>query len=846
MSDPVSDTAGDLVFGRFRLSPRLRALTEADIRVTLGSRAFDVLWALTRRRGALVSKDVLLAEVWPGVFVEEGNLTVQISGLRKLLGDGQGATRFIETVPGRGYRFVHPIDDDVQHVMSEPRAASPQMRPAIVPPVSRFIGRRVELAELQRLLGAHRLVTITGPGGVGKTRLALEFAAASTFAESAMRVDLGDIRDGAFIGREIAAAIGLDAREDRALEAVADWLRVRRALVILDNCEHLAAAAAKVVDTLLRRSGGLFVLATSRQPLGLPGEMRLALDPLPLPEASSGQAALEVESVALFVDRATAQQPGFRTDDATLRQIGELCRQLDGIPLAIELAVPRLRILGLSQILARLDDRFRLLGEQRFAGTGRQHTLQAVMDWSYDLLDETERLVLDHVAGFSGGCELEALGIVVADMDEMTLIDALSGLSDKSLLVVDIAASGQRYRLLETTRAYILARMGHLRLLTLQRAHASHMAAFFARGQAAWPTEPSHSWIATYGPEAANLEQALAWAFGPNGDLELGLRLVAASGPLWWERPQIDLRRRAYWFDRAEQLIATNTPPAIAGWLQVGKSWRDMQLGDRDNLAPAERAIALFRQTQDRTGLGAALWRAGSALINADTLEQADLHLAEAQSVLEAGEPCKFLAFVLIRRGDLRMRQDRLEEARGHYARALDLTNWLGDWYGLVNGGSNMAELLFRLGEHEAALEHLLRLRDALPRGRRAPLVSTLVAHLLCAGRVREAELAAEEALLTGRFTGFGATVAWTVEAMALAAAQAADLMAAARLAGYAARHLPSAATRMGARREVHDRLDAALAGLPAERRATLAGLGAATPEERIVTEALAFCHTEI
>jgi hypothetical protein len=529
----------------------------------------------------------------------------------------------------------------------------------------------------------------------------------------------------------------------------------------------------------------------------------------------------------LFVERAAATN-GFVLDDTTAPVVSAICTRLDGIPLAIEMAVPRLNVLTLSQLAERLNERFRLLAAPGRAVIPRHRTLRAVIDWSYDLLSLAERTLLHALSVFSGGADLAAIQAVVDDGagGEWALLDRLTGLADKSLVTVDNAPT-PRFRLLETVRQYAADKLKETGETALRARHAVSFAHRFAEAAARWPTMPGPAWLAAYAMDTNNLRSALAWCFGPDGDRETGLLLVASSVPLWWELPETPLAEGRRWLDIAAAHLDATTPDRVRGWVRFGQSWRDFRFGDRENLPAALEAAAHFRAGGERAGLGAALWRAGSVLLTRETAADAEACLIEAEAVLRQEPGGKWLALALIRLGDLRFRQGLPERALASYQEGFALSQATDFWIGLVNGGSNMAELLFDQGDADRALRQLRQLRDDLPVGRRTPLMATLTAHLLLAGEMEEMRGVGREAISQGAAIGLTAALAWTIEAVALQAATVGKLVTAAQLAGYVRTLHPAAASRAGSRRAVAEQLEERLqTGLPPAELAWAVGQG--------------------
>jgi predicted ATPase/DNA-binding winged helix-turn-helix (wHTH) protein len=538
------DTAYE--FGRFRVSARQRALLVDGVPAELGTRAFDILMVLIEARGALVTKDEILERAWPGVVVEENNLQVQVSSLRKALGVDRN---LIQTVPGRGYRFIAAMsatnaDADAEPgrgLHSEPILPGPLVLTNLPSPISDVIGRDAELAELQDLITGHRLVTVIGAGGIGKTRLGIEVARRllPEFQDGAWIAELAPLADPDLVRMAVAAALGLQvgadaSPPDRRVAA----LRSKRLLLVLDNCEHVIEAAALEAEILLRGAPGLRVLATSQEPLGIEGECAYRLPPLGVPfeGVSSVDAALRHASVRLFVARAQAADPRLLLDGRTSAAVAAICRRLDGIPLAIELAAARAVTLGVAELCARLDDRFHVLTGGRRTALPRHQTLRATLDWSFGLLEEIERTVLRRLAVFVGGFTLDAASAVIApETPEWEVVGRVANLVAKSLISADGGSAVRRYRLLETTRAYAFEKLGESgEIETLARRHAAYYRDVLRRAQTAWEATPMPEWLATYAPEIDNVRTALDWALGGDGDRSLGLELTAVSAILWY------------------------------------------------------------------------------------------------------------------------------------------------------------------------------------------------------------------------------------------------------------------------------------------------------------------------
>lgn len=811
-------------FGAFRLLPAQRQLTRNGNPVPLGSRAMDLLLYLTANSGKIVSKRALMHAVWPDRIVEENNLTVHMAALRRALDDGVEGQPLIQTVSGRGYMFVGAslVETDVPPTLRMPGAAAAVL-PGVPQPATRLIGRDTAMAELKQLLHSRRIVSIVGPGGVGKTALALHLATqvAAEFPDGVAFSDLSTITDPARVPEAVASGLADGAGVNTATARLTAFLRDHKSLLVLDNCEHVVEPVALLVSAILSACPGVVVLVTSREGLFLQGEQIFRLPPLQFPEEpqkANAAAALGYGAVRLFVERAEALG-GFVLDDASAPSVAAICARLDGIPLAIEMAVPRLKVLSPVQLAEGLSERFRLLGTPGRGTTPRHRTLQAMIDWSYDFLPPEERALLRCLSTFSGSASLASIQAVAGtgDTDEIDLLDRLTGLADKSLLTVE-SSSPPRFRLLETVRQYAIRKVVEAGETDLQRRHAAHFADRFAEAARTWPTTPGREWLATYAPDGENLRSALASAFGPDGNPDVGLRIVASTVPLWWELPETPVAEGQRWLAAAASRLKPDTPAAVQGWVRFGLSWRDFRFSDRENLPAALDAAALFREADDAAGLGAALWRAGSALLTRETMDQAEACLVEAEAVLRGIAPGKWLALTLIRLGDLWFRRDRLTEALASYKEGFDLSRETDFWIGLVNGGSNMVELLYSTGETDRALRQMQELRDELPPSRRTPLMATLARHFLLEGDMAGLRRTALEVLNQGSMIGLTSAVAWAVETVALVAAADGQLDIGARLAGYARSVHPSIGTRAGSTAVIVERLYGLLnAGLSPE-----------------------------
>jgi predicted ATPase/DNA-binding winged helix-turn-helix (wHTH) protein len=534
-----------LAFGHYLLFPRRRQLLAESKPVELGSRAFDTLLVLVEAEGRLVTKDQLLKRVWPNTTVEEKNISVQIAALRKALGSKR---ELVKTDSGRGYRFA----STVRRIVSEPdmpappgssagRIERPSAPPTNLPvPLLPLIGRERELDELPDLVLDHRLVTLTGAGGIGKTQLGLELARRlrPLFSGGSWVVDLGPLVNPDLVAGTIACTLGIEAGFERMPTEFGIVGDRKSMLIMLDSCEHVIEAAARATEVLLRAVPGLHLIATSREPLAAEGEHIYRVAPLKVPPTNISRAArvMEHSAVQLFVERARAADPGIRLDDRDVLIAAKVCRGLDGIPLAIELAAASMATIGLDALAARLDDSFDLLAGGRRTAMPRHQTLRATLDWSYRLLDDDSQAVFRRLAVFAGGFTLESATEVVSldPVGELQARRLISDLVSKSLVTFDVRGTVSRYRLLDTTRAYAREKLSESgELDAIAGRHAVHYRKMLEKAAPGWQTTPAPELVAAYAPEIDNIRAALHFAFASDRDRQLGTALTAASVPLW-------------------------------------------------------------------------------------------------------------------------------------------------------------------------------------------------------------------------------------------------------------------------------------------------------------------------
>jgi predicted ATPase/DNA-binding winged helix-turn-helix (wHTH) protein len=439
-------------FGLFELNLAKGSLFDQGKPARLGDRALQILIALVERAGEVVSHQELIERVWPSTFVEESNLRVHLTAIRKALHEGRDQIRYIANVHGRGYRFVAQV---VSRTLNPIAKNAPSNLPGCL---TELLGRSAFLHELVDEVAVNRLVTITGAGGIGKTGIALALAheLSPRFKAGVRFVDLSRITDPNAVLEAAAAALGISGLN---LAAIWGHLRDENMLIVLDNCEHVIDAAAELVEAVLKWAPGVRILATSREPLRAEGERIRRLPPLDIPPTESPiclAEALSFPSAQLFVDRARACCSGFEPTDQDGPLLAILCERLAGIPLALELAAARVDTFGLAGLIADLDDPLSLLTRGRRTAPRRHRSLRANLDWSFDLLPEVERTMLMRLAAYQTAFSLEdaILAAAVDGMDAQAVLDGVACLSQKSLIVIEYRDGWISYRLLHTTRAY--------------------------------------------------------------------------------------------------------------------------------------------------------------------------------------------------------------------------------------------------------------------------------------------------------------------------------------------------------------------------------------------------------
>jgi len=701
---------------------------------------------------------------------------------------------------------AHPLDDPLQPVGVHqldvpglphefPPLRTTENRPTNLPrQPTALIGRDAELERLHGLLSQNQLVTVTGTGGVGKTRITLEMGIRllDRFPDGAWLVELAAISDAALVPGAVTTALHIDTSSAKTpVEAMVSRLRNQDLLLLLDNCEHVIDAVATMVEALIAAAPKVRVLISSQEPLGIAGEQIFRLPSLGVPKETHvrSEDAQQSGAMQLFTERARAADPRFTLDDRNASTVAAICRRLDGIPLAIEMAAARAPMLGVDRLAQKLDERFRVLTGGRRTALPRQQTLRATLDWSYGLLSEKEGKVLRRLSIFAGGFTLDGAGRVAGDeaIDEFEVIDLLSHLVARSLVVADTDENAStRYRLLETTRAYALEKLAEAgESGETERRHATFMRDLFDRAYSEWPTTPDVEWRNTYLAERDNLRNALDWSFGPNGDTAIGIEIAGTSPEMWNQLSLVAEARQR--MEAMAPRVDDALPPKVAArfWAAVGRFWSD--------IAPARaaeaqlRAAHHFRAANLSAELGDTL--VGYALtLPPESESEAQAVLAEARPLMErAGTPRSLANYFRV--CGYRVIVSDPAAAREYFESALRYYRSAGAERATLTTANNLADFTWATGDLDAAIASM---QDAIALIRRSPAagkaglgqgLSNLTGALTERGDLEEALAAMREAipLITeiGVFYRYG-------DHFALRLAKAGHVDAAARLLGYA------------------------------------------------------------
>ena len=616
-------------FGAFELDTAAYELRRKGRRIRLARQPMDLLLLMLERPGALVSRDEIRKRLWSeDVFVDvDASIRTAVLKIRQVLGDSGESPRFVETVTGKGYRFIAPVEVVPSNASAMPTASAAHAplfdarRHNLPADLTRFVGREKQLADLRRLLSTSRLLSLTGSGGVGKTRLAIRFASDLTneFAGGVWLVDLASLAAPGLIAQAVATVFGVRESPQRSVcDALVDYLRDRELLLLLDTCEHLIDGCAELAEALLRAAPALRIVATSREALGVPGETVYRVPSLSVPEPStscSPEMLDDFEATALFVERATAIQPDFEVHRDATGPIAAICRRLDGIPLAIELAAAQVAFLSPEQIEARLADGFVTTGTR--TSVARQRTLDATVKWSYQLLSESERLLFSRLSVFPSSWTLETAEHVCGGdgIDPAHMLDLLSRLVSKSLVNVGSDVLGdRRYHFLETIRHYARERLSEAGAVGDLRDR--HFAFFHREFRDALHTLTGPNQVACLRRlqvEQENVRAALEWGLSSPA---LGEKAVELAGALFWFWTKRGLFAEGrQWLERA---AAVPAPRVLRAQVALGLGHMDYFQGRHaDMTARNDEVLAWGRESGDARLVSFALFGQGSPSSNA-------------------------------------------------------------------------------------------------------------------------------------------------------------------------------------------------------------------------------------
>lgn len=534
-------------FGPYVLRTHKRAVLLNERPIPLGSRAMDILIYLVRNAGELQTNAAIIKNSWPDTYVDEANLRVHISALRRALGDTRREPQYIANVPGRGYNFIGPVttraaDQVVPFELGEEKIMPPQG----------LIGRDEIIAALVDNLASARLLTITGPGGIGKTVIARSVV--QTFGQRVLWIDLAQVEQGELLAALVATRLDIMGKGDGIFEAISDRLNDRSILLVLDGCEHVVEHAALFAENAVLTPGPSRILVTSREPLRARGERVHRVLPLDLPLTVSADDATDIvaqtltsPAVRLFVERADACLGGYMLSEDDTPVVVDICSRLDGIPLAIELAASRLETMGIAALATSLKDGFKVLSRGTRTALPRHRTLRATLDWSYDLLSIEEQHTLQELSIVRGWFSIDTADHITLTDDIGTVIDDLVS---KSLVVANPKGRRTQFRLLDTTRIHAGGKLTESgRVSEVIRSAAQSLATLLGAAEDEMISSPLEEWSQDYAQHLPTVRLAAEWAFSDGGDVDAAVRLVVSALPLFFRLTLME--ESTYWATKA-------------------------------------------------------------------------------------------------------------------------------------------------------------------------------------------------------------------------------------------------------------------------------------------------------
>ncbi|MDQ6767920.1 MAG: NB-ARC domain-containing protein [Candidatus Eremiobacteraeota bacterium] len=657
-----------------------------------------------------------------------------------------------------------------------------------------FRGREHDLEEVKSLLSQHKLLTLFGSGGVGKTRLAMQVGAdvLEQFPDGVWLADFAPITDPELVSSVIAKELGMTQAEGRRVdESISQWLKRKRLLLILDNCEHVLETVAAIANAIIRSCPEVRMLATSRQALGVSGERVLRLASLDVPHNIADltpAAVMGFGAVALFVDRAVFVDRSFALTDDNAPIVAEICRRLDGIPLAIELAAARVKVLSIPNLAQRLNERFKILTGGSRSAMPRQKTLSALIDWSYDLLSPQEQTLFTRAAVFAGGFSLAAATAVCGGegLDEIEVLDLLSSLTDKSLVVADTAGEQERYHLLESTRAYALEKLTAAgERDRLARRHCEYFRDKAQEADKRYGTGSTLAWHADVELELDNYRAALEWGLSQGNDALVGAAIAGALEQFWY-RGGLTVEGR-YWIEPALERMSVAENPQVAARL-----WRALsQLYSAKRMCEAaERAVSLYESVGDGHGAARALVRLAFGLYQMGRFEEASETNMRALTALREYGDKEGVARCLSQQGAIANTAGKRSGGRDLHAQALAAFKALGDELGSAIVLGNLAELEFADGHPEQALRSVnqaleMDARRGVDAINLAVYRGNSAAYRIALGDIDGAGTLAREALSFARQAQAASLIATVLQHFALLMALLSQTQNAARLLGY-------------------------------------------------------------